>query len=166
MSPARKKRKLSASDEWATPRPLFDAISAQVGDGGFAVDLCASALNAKCKRFITKEQNALSLDWASLTPGEWQWLQPPFSKVAPNGPGHLDLFTDKMNGALMGGARIGGIVPASISSGWFQRNFLQPFRCRDVELLDDGPLRGTCHLGEWYGLHARIWWLSVPASLR
>ena len=43
--------------EWETPQLLFDALNAEYH---FDVDVCATANNAKCERYYTKEQDGLS----------------------------------------------------------------------------------------------------------
>lgn len=49
----------SASDEWATPQQLFDALDAEFG---FGIDLAASTKNAKCSVFYDARVDALSPD--------------------------------------------------------------------------------------------------------
>lgn len=50
----------SNSEEWATPRKLFDELNAEFG---FTLDPCATPENAKCERYFTKEQDGLSQPW-------------------------------------------------------------------------------------------------------
>lgn len=50
----------SATDEWATPQDFFDRLNAEFH---FETDVCATAQNAKCKRFFSKEQDGLSQVW-------------------------------------------------------------------------------------------------------
>ena len=58
-------------DEWATPAYLFEKLDAEFH---FGLDVCATAANAKCKRYFDKEQDGLSQDWKSVCfmnhPGE------------------------------------------------------------------------------------------------
>lgn len=56
---------------------MFDIINFQFGP--FTLDPCASAENAKCKKFFTKEQDGLKHSWA----GERVWLNPPYGKELP-----------------------------------------------------------------------------------
>lgn len=62
------------SDEWSTPQGLYDSLNA-VWD--FTLDACATAENAKCDRFYTREQDGLLQDWS----GERVWMNPPYSKI-------------------------------------------------------------------------------------
>lgn len=61
----------TSKNEWATPQPLFDALDAEFH---FTLDPCATAENAKCEKYYTKEQDGLKQSWA----GETVWLNPPF----------------------------------------------------------------------------------------
>lgn len=61
----------SASDEWPTPRSLFDGLDAEFG---FSLDPCATKENAKCRKFFTREQDGLSQEWS----GETVFMNPPY----------------------------------------------------------------------------------------
>ena len=67
----------SASDEWETPQALFDGLNDEFG---FTLDVCATAENAKCKRYFTKEQDGLKQYWT----GERVWCNPPYGREMPN----------------------------------------------------------------------------------
>lgn len=62
----------SATDEWETPQDLFDRYDAVYH---FALDPAATAENAKCDRFFTKEQDGLSQPWGGAV-----WLNPPYGR--------------------------------------------------------------------------------------
>lgn len=64
----------SKSDEWATPQDLFDNLN---GEFKFTMDACATAENAKCERYYTKENDGLSADWG----GESVFCNPPYSEI-------------------------------------------------------------------------------------
>lgn len=49
-------------DQWRTPEWLFQAINALYGP--IVLDLFTDGQNAKCQRFYTAEDNALTQDWA------------------------------------------------------------------------------------------------------
>lgn len=65
------------SVEWATPYDLFDELNAEFD---FTLDPCASAENAKCEKFYTKEEDGLAQSWA----GERVFMNPPYGKEASN----------------------------------------------------------------------------------
>lgn len=83
-------------DLWATPLPIFSALHA---DFDFAPDVCATASNAKCRLFITEQQDSITTDWRkylSTVGGRndyapsaddrypaWCWCNPPYSNIGP-----------------------------------------------------------------------------------
>ena len=62
------------SDEWSTPQAFYDLLNEEFQ---FTLDPCATAENAKCARFFTKEQDGLSQVWD----GEAAWVNPPYSQI-------------------------------------------------------------------------------------
>jgi phage N-6-adenine-methyltransferase len=75
VSPITKTR-TARSDEWATPKWLFDHFDAEFH---FTLDACAQPWNAKCARFFTPEDDGLKRDWY----GETVWVNPPYSDPGP-----------------------------------------------------------------------------------
>lgn len=63
----------SNRDDWETPQEFFDRLNDQYH---FTLDAAASAANAKCERYYTKEDDALSKSWS----GERVWLNPPYGR--------------------------------------------------------------------------------------
>jgi phage N-6-adenine-methyltransferase len=66
----------SNSNEWQTPRWLFDRLNTEFG---FDLDCAATAENALCPRFYTAEQDALKQDWGK--DGTTGFLNPPYGKL-------------------------------------------------------------------------------------
>lgn len=64
----------SATDDWATPPHVFEALDAAFD---FTLDACASAKNAKCDRYFDVDADGLSQRWAP----ERTWLNPPYGRV-------------------------------------------------------------------------------------
>lgn len=62
----------SATDMWATPQDFFDNLN---NEFRFEIDVCATAENAKCKTFYTKEQNGLEMPWNGVC-----WCNPPYGR--------------------------------------------------------------------------------------
>ena len=50
----------SATDEWSTPNAFFQALNAEFR---FELDVCATAENAKCAKYYTREQDGLAQKW-------------------------------------------------------------------------------------------------------
>lgn len=70
----------SASNEWQTPRWLFDQLNAEFG---FELDAAATAENALCPRYYTAEMDALKQDWSDGGVVKTVWTNPPYGKVGP-----------------------------------------------------------------------------------
>lgn len=64
------------SIEWATPKALYDKINAAFN---FTLDPCATAENAKCAKYYTKEDNGLTKFWTN----EVVFMNPPYRKELP-----------------------------------------------------------------------------------
>ena len=98
-------------DCWATPLDVFAAIDAALGP--FAIDLAASAENAKCPVWFGKERDSLTVDWSLALDGKPGFLNPPFSELAAWA--HKALMS---SGA---GADIAMLAPAHrCEQPWFQ----------------------------------------------
>lgn len=65
-----------ASDEFWTPKPLFDALNAEFR---FTVDAASSHENAKLPRHWTPAENGLDQSWRH----ERVWCNPPYSEIYP-----------------------------------------------------------------------------------
>ena len=64
-------------NDWATPWALFNEVDREFC---FSLDAAASASNTKCRRYLTKEDDALSKDWAVESAGGAVWLNPPYGR--------------------------------------------------------------------------------------
>ena len=58
--------------DWGTPQAFFDLLDREFE---FTLDACASAGNAKCRRYWTQEDDALKQTW----PGR-VWCNPPYGR--------------------------------------------------------------------------------------
>ena len=63
----------SSSSEWATPQQFFDRIDEKFE---FTLDCCATPRSAKCEKYFTKVDNALTKDWS----GHTVWMNPPYGR--------------------------------------------------------------------------------------
>lgn len=61
----------SKSNEWATPRDLFELLNREFH---FTLDPYATPQNAKCSKFFTKTENGLAHSWAN----ERVFMNPPY----------------------------------------------------------------------------------------
>ena len=96
----------AATDEWPTPRGLFIQYDREFG---FTLDVAASADNAKCPRFFTREMDGLKQSWA----GEVCWMNPPYGRELPAW----------IEGAALAarheGATVVALVPARTDVRWW-----------------------------------------------
>jgi len=65
----------SASNEWETPKSLFDEYDATYH---FQLDAAATKENALCQSFFTIEDDALTKDWSIYRS---VWLNPPYGRI-------------------------------------------------------------------------------------
>ncbi len=63
------------SEEWATPRSLFAVLDAEFS---FDLDAAASEHNRCVEQFISKGEDALTVDWSER--GSAVWLNPPYGR--------------------------------------------------------------------------------------
>ena len=94
----------SATDLWATPQDLFDMLDHEFK---FETDVCASAENAKCKRFFTKEDDGLSQVWTGVC-----WMNPPYGREI----GH---WMAKAYRSSLARCTVVCLVPARTDTAWW-----------------------------------------------
>ena len=94
----------SASDNWATPQTFFDDLNSEFN---FELDVCADDLNAKCKRYFTKEQDGLKQEWTGIV-----WMNPPYGREISN-------WMSKAVDSWKSGATVVCLVPARTDTAWW-----------------------------------------------
>ena len=90
--------------EWETPQLFFDALNAV---HHFDVDVCATANNAKCERYYTKEQDGLSQQWKGVC-----WMNPPYGR-------EIGKWMRKAYESSLYGATVVCLVPARTDTAWW-----------------------------------------------
>jgi phage N-6-adenine-methyltransferase len=101
----------AATDDWATPQALFDALHTTYD---FNLDPCASHANHKCARYFTEAENGLLQDWGAAR----VFCNPPY------GRGIADWMA-KADEASRRGAIVVMLLPARTDTKWFHRFALQ-----------------------------------------
>lgn len=96
----------SATDQWATPRDLFNALNSIFN---FTTDVCADASNAKCSTYYTKEVDGLAQDWRGVC-----WCNPPYGREIP------EWVKKAYESSRDNGATVVCLVPARVDTRWFQ----------------------------------------------
>ena len=102
--------------DWATPWDFFQAQEALYGP--FDLDVCALPHNAKCAKFFTPEDDALSKPWHGVC-----WMNPPY------GRGVTALWVEKAFYEAViahNATRVVCLLPASTSTGWWH-DFIKPY---------------------------------------
>ena len=95
----------SATCEWATPQWLFDALAREFA---FTLDLCATAANAKCRRFFTLADDGLVQDWRD----DVVFMNPPYGTV-------IGRWMQKAFESAQAGATVVCLVPARTDTAWW-----------------------------------------------
>lgn len=95
----------SESEEWATPQELFDKLNAEFN---FSLDVCATAENRKCNAFFSKDQNALTKEWAGVC-----WMNPPYGRKIG------EWVKKAFNTSVAGGGTIVCLLPARTDTRWW-----------------------------------------------
>lgn len=96
----------SKTQEWSTPQELFDGLNAVYH---FTLDAAATAENAKCKRFFTREQDGLSKNWGGCS----VFCNPPYGRGI--GAWVKKGYTE----AQKPGTRVVMLLPARTDTAWF-----------------------------------------------
>ena len=95
----------SKTDEWETPQYFFDDINKEFY---FDFDACASAENAKCKRYCTKEQDGLVQKWGGVR----IWCNPPYGR-------EIGKWVKKAYEESLSGKLVVMLIPARTDTKWF-----------------------------------------------
>ncbi len=110
----------SATDRWGTPEALYLALEKEFQ---FTIDVAADADNAKCVRFLDREEDALTIEWA----GERVFCNPPYGRL-------LAGWLEKgMLAAQDGGATVVMLLPARTGNRWFHRYCLPHAEIRFIQ---------------------------------
>ena len=104
----------SDSDDWWTPQWVFDMLDQEFG---FEIDVCASAENAKCQRFFSREDNALDQEWTGVC-----WMNPPYGRSGDQG---IYQWMQKAHQSAQAGATVVCFVPARTDTQWWWDHALE-----------------------------------------
>jgi len=95
----------TGTDEWETPSNIFDPLNDEFK---FTLDVAATKENSKCKKYITKDVDALKEDWG----GEVCWMNPPFGR-------DLKKFVIKAYTESLKGCVVVCLIPAKTNTIWW-----------------------------------------------
>lgn len=94
----------SKTADWSTPDDLFTELDEIFH---FDLDACASATNAKCPRYFTKRDDALSRRWTGTV-----WMNPPYGR-------EIAAFMSKAFEESLAGATVICLIPARTDTAWW-----------------------------------------------
>jgi site-specific DNA-methyltransferase (adenine-specific) len=118
----------SATGEWSTPQALFDQLEREFH---FDLDVCATAENAKCSRYYTKEQDGLAQPWAPFT----CWMNPPYGSEI--GKWVQKAYEETIRGKWL--TAVVCLLPARTDTRWFHEYCMRAYEIRLI--------RGRLHFG-------------------
>ena len=101
---------MSERQDWETPQFLFDGLNAEFR---FELDVCATAENTKCRRFLTRKDDALSQRWEGVC-----WMNPPYGR-------EIERWVRKAFESAQSGATVVCLVPARKDTGWWHRDVMR-----------------------------------------
>ena len=104
----------SASDEWTTPRWLFDLLDEEFH---FTLDAASTDENALCERHYTEDDDSLSKSWD----GEIVWLNPPYGR-------RIGAFMRKASEIAGGGVALHSFRAAPTRHGGSRMSLARPPR--------------------------------------
>lgn len=118
----------SNTAEWATPRAFFEALDKEFH---FTLDPCATAENAKCAKFYTKETDGLAQSWR----GERVFCNPPYGR-------EIGKWVKKAHEETVGGGVdiVALLLPARTDTRYFHEYIYNRHEVRFV--------RGRLHFNE------------------
>jgi phage N-6-adenine-methyltransferase len=94
----------SNTDNWGTPQEFFNKFNAMFD---FQLDVAASAENAKCARFFSKEDNGLVQEWSNRN-----WMNPPYGR-------EITEWVQKADEEAKKGNLTVALLPARTDTKWF-----------------------------------------------
>lgn len=97
---------MSKNQEWGTPQKLFDELDKHYH---FTLDPCATAENAKCKKYFTKEQDGLLQVWGGC---EVVFCNPPYGRG-------IEKWVKKCFDHWKNGGTAVMLIPARTDTRWF-----------------------------------------------
>lgn len=117
----------SITDDWHTPKSLFDALNFEFV---FEIDLCADRESALCDRFYSKEDDSLKQKWAGRC-----WCNPPYGREIGSWVEKAYLSTRQ------GGAVVVMLIPSRTDTDWWHRFVMRASEIRFIK----GRIRFSGH---------------------
>jgi len=94
----------SKTVEWSTPDNIYQPLNSEFK---FTLDVCATADNAKCSKYYTKEQDGLAQQWDGIC-----WMNPPYGR-------EMVKWLKKALAESYRGVTTVCLIPARTNTVWF-----------------------------------------------
>lgn len=111
------------TNQWRTPNDVYSDLC-QTHNVYPTIDVCASVDNTKCRLFVTREMDALTLDWKEFAEKNGVrpifWMNPPYSQNL------LGKFVKKAWEMSQQGCIVLCLLPNSTGSKWFH-TYVKPY---------------------------------------
>lgn len=118
--------------DWETPPEIFDPLDQEFG---FTLDVCATEQTAKCARYFTEADDALTQDWTGVC-----WMNPPYGT-------DVGRWVAKACSSAEAGATVVGLLYARTDTRWFHEYVYHKAEIRFVQgrvsFLKNGQRVGT-----------------------
>jgi len=95
--------------DYGTPPEFLQAVKAKLRIVDFTIDLAADAANRVTDGYFDRHDDALTKSWPEVG---WNWLNPPYSDIAP--------WAKRCAELRARGGSVVLLVPAGIGSNWFR----------------------------------------------
>jgi len=122
-------------NSWATDPVIFKAMDKEFN---FFLDAAANKSNHKCVRYLTKEDDALSVNWLDMAFDDYRrsvWINPPY------GRGLIKQFMLKAIEMKELGLTTVMLVPATLDAQW-----LPVDKISEIRIITGGRLSFYCPL--------------------
>lgn len=110
---------MSKRSDWATPQDLFDKLDKEFN---FDIDVCADAFNAKCKKYYSVEDDALSQTWRGYC-----FMNPPYGREI------LKWVGKAYESAKSGEATVVCLLPSRTDTKWWHEYVMKADTVRFIK---------------------------------
>lgn len=97
----------SKSNEWTTPKELFDMLDSEFG---FTLDPCCTHESAKCDKYYTIDTDGLSQDWSK----DVVFMNPPYGR-------EIGKWVEKAYRECLNGAVVVCLIPSRTDTKYWHK---------------------------------------------
>lgn len=116
-----------SKQDYGTPDNFLAAVRRRLQITEFYRDLAASQANAVCLSYYSEQDNSLVQPWGAVdegkgmwVEGEWNWLNPPFSHIAPWVRRAYETSRPSVETMTRYAAQTAVLVPAGVGANWWR----------------------------------------------